>query len=60
MESALAFPGLIDPQAFEIALTGVAPPADQIPEIPGVAAAPSSGSHKGLGFGRNVGFIMQG
>jgi hypothetical protein len=43
MESALAFLGMIDPEAFEIALTAVAPPADQTPEddeIPGDAAGP--------------------
>jgi hypothetical protein len=32
MESALAFLGMIDPEAFEIALTAATPPADAIPE----------------------------
>jgi hypothetical protein len=32
MESALAFLSMIDPEAFEIALTAVTPPADEIPE----------------------------
>jgi hypothetical protein len=32
MESALAFLGMIDPEAFEIALTAVAPRPDEIPE----------------------------
>jgi hypothetical protein len=32
MESALAFLSVIDPEAFEIALTAAAPPADAIPE----------------------------
>jgi hypothetical protein len=32
MESALAFLSMIDPEAFEIAFTAVAPRADQVPE----------------------------
>jgi hypothetical protein len=32
MESALAFLSMIDPEAFEIALTAAKPPADKIPE----------------------------
>jgi hypothetical protein len=32
MEAALAFLSMIDPEAFEIALTAATPPADQIPE----------------------------
>jgi hypothetical protein len=32
MESALAFLSMIDPEAFEIALTAATPPADEIPE----------------------------
>jgi hypothetical protein len=32
MESALAFLSMIDPEAFEIALTAAAPRAEQIPE----------------------------
>jgi hypothetical protein len=32
LESALAFLSMIDPEAFEIALTAAAPPADQTPE----------------------------
>lgn len=31
MESALAFLSMIDPEAFEIALTAATPPADEIP-----------------------------
>jgi hypothetical protein len=40
MESALAFLSMIDPEAFEIALTAVAPRADETPETPEDAAAP--------------------
>jgi len=40
MESALAFLSMIDPEAFEIALTAATPPADQIPDD---AAAPEDG-----------------
>jgi hypothetical protein len=43
MESALAFLGVIDPEAFEIAFTAVAPPAGETPETPETredAAAP--------------------
>jgi hypothetical protein len=40
MEAALAFLSMIDPEAFEIALTAAAPPAAETAEIPEDAAAP--------------------
>jgi hypothetical protein len=40
MEEALAFLGMIDPEAFEIALTAVALRADETPAPPGEAASP--------------------
>jgi hypothetical protein len=39
MESALAFLGMIDPEAFEIALTAATPPVGEIPRtrsLPGL------------------------
>ena len=40
MESALAFLSMIDPEAFEMALTAAAPRAGEMPESPEDAATP--------------------
>jgi hypothetical protein len=55
MESALAFLGMIDPEAFEIALTAVAPRAEQIPED---AAAPEDEDEEPLPVCRECGALV--